>query len=287
MPRPSFDRTAAGPVLAALAPLLAWSTASAEPPTEVPAPAATAAAATPADVNDTPTAAQPTEAPSAELPARLTGDVAPASEAYPDAAVSPVAEEHASLAPPSSVATGTQLTVARSERGAATPWLGTGLDVGVPDGATMSLVVRPIRSIRVHTGLSHNGISLGERVGVTWIPLRWWAAPTASLEYGHYADGNANPLVRTVMGDSTFSSAVLDRVGYDYANARLGLELGRRWFTFYIHAGVSRITGQVHNLTAEAMSQTSGSTSITFSKDPTVQLWTVSARIGFVVYLAK
>jgi hypothetical protein len=108
-----------------------------------------------------------------------------------------------------------------------------------------------------------------------------------SAEYGRYADGNANPLVRAVTGDSTFSSAVLDRVGYSYANGRLGLEFGRRWFTFYLHAGVSRITGQVHNLTAEAMSQTSGTTSVSFSKDPTVQLWTVSARIGFVVYLAK
>ena len=61
---------------------------------------------------------------------------------------------------------------------------------------------------------------------------------------------------------------MLDRVGYNYANAQLGLELGRTWFTFYLHAGISRITGTVHNLSAETMSQSSGTTSVTFSKDP-------------------
>jgi len=148
-------------------------------------------------------------------------------------------------------------------------------------------VVRPIRSIRAHAGLSHNLISLGERVGLTWVPLSWWASPTLSVEYGHYADGNANPLVRMVSGDASFSSAILDRVGYDYANAHVGLELGRRWFTFYIHAGYSRITSTVHNLSAETMSQSAGNTTVTFSKDPSVRLWSVSARAGFIVYLAK
>lgn len=167
------------------------------------------------------------------------------------------------------------------------PWIGAMADLGLPDGATMSLVVRPIRSLRAHAGLSHNLISLGERGGVTWVPLDWWASPTLSVEYGHYADGNANPLVRAATGDKTFSSAVLDRVGYNYANAHLGLEMGRRWFTFYIHAGVSRITSTVHNLSAETMSESAGTTSVTFSKDPSIQLWTVSARLGFVVYLAK
>jgi len=160
-------------------------------------------------------------------------------------------------------------------------------DIGVPDGATVSIVVRPIPSLRAHAGFSHNLISLGERAGLTWAPLPWWASPTLSLEYGHYADGNANPLARAATGDAMFSSAVLDRVGYDYASAHLGIELGRQWFTFYVHAGVSRITTTIHNLSAETMSESAGTTSITFSKDPSVQLTTVSARLGFIVYLAK
>ena len=170
---------------------------------------------------------------------------------------------------------------------ARSPWIGAGADVGLPDGATASIVVRPIRAIRAHAGVSHNGISLGERVGVSWVPLSWWFSPTLSVEYGHYAEGNANPLVRTVMGDQTFQSAVLERVGYDYLNGHVGLEFGRKWFTFYIHAGMSRITGTVHNIDSETMTGNEGTTTVTFSKDPSVKLWGPSARIGFVVYLAK
>jgi len=160
-------------------------------------------------------------------------------------------------------------------------------DLGVPDGATVSVVYRPIRALRVHAGLSHNMISLGQRVGVTLVPLSWWASPTLSLEYGHFAEGNANPAVARFSGDDSNESPILDRVGYDYANARVGLELGRKWFTFYIHAGVSRITGTVHNLDAEVMSSSTGTTTVSFPSDPTVKVWTASARLGFIVYLAK
>ncbi len=167
------------------------------------------------------------------------------------------------------------------------PRFGVMTDLGVPDGATASIVYRPFRALRAHVGVSHNLISLGERAGITLVPFSWWASPTLSLEYGHYADGNANPLVRAAIGDASFSSAVLDRVGYDYANAHVGLELGRKWFTFYLHAGYSRITTTVHNLSAETMSGAEGTTTVTFTTDPDVRLWTVSARIGFIVYLAK
>src|SRR5439155_7834734 len=94
-----------------------------------------------------------------------------------------------------------------------TPRFGAMVDAGVPDGATASIVVRPIRSLRVHAGVSHNAISLGERAGLTWVPLSWWASPTLSVEYGHYPEGNANPLARAVIDDATFESAVLELVG--------------------------------------------------------------------------
>jgi hypothetical protein len=196
----------------------------------------------------------------------------------------PVAAAPAASAAPAATAASEGVTT----RAAPTsPWIGVMADVGLPDGATASIVYRPIRAMRLHAGFSHNLISLGERAGVTFVPFSWWASPTLSLEYGHYAEGNANPLVRAATGDTTFSSAVLERVGYDYANAHVGLELGRKWFTFYLHAGVSRITGTVHNLSAEAMASGEGTTTITFPRDPNVRLWTVSARLGFIVYLAK
>jgi hypothetical protein len=244
---------------------------------DAPAPAAAGAEAdAEAEVEAPAPAPAPAPAAADEAPIRVV-EAPPGSRGTPVALAAPAA--HAAAQPVS-------LVMERAEAAPATPWIGAMADLGLPDGATMSLVVRPIRSIRAHAGLSHNLISLGERVGLTWVPLSWWASPTVSVEYGHYADGNANPLVRMVSGDASFSSAVLDRIGYSYANAHLGLEFGRRWFTFYVHAGMSRITGAVHNLSAETMTD-SGTTSVSFGKDPTVRLWTVSARIGFIVYLAK
>lgn len=167
------------------------------------------------------------------------------------------------------------------------PRIGAGLDVGLPDGATVSVVYRPIRALRAHVGLSHNAISLGQRAGLTFSPFSWWATPTLSVEYGRFAEGNANPIARRVSGDSTFDSSTLDRVGYSYQNARLGLELGRKWFTFYLHAGISHISGNVHNLSSAMSGSDPGMTSVSFSKDPSVRVWSASANLGFVVYLAK
>src|SRR5581483_2442473 len=141
------------------------------------------------------------------------------------------------------------------------PRIGAGLDVGLPDGATVSIVYRPIRAVRAYVGLSHNAISLGQRGGLTLSPFSWWAAPTLSVEYGRFAEGNANPIARRVSGDSSFDSSTLDRVGYSYENARLGLELGRKWFTFFIHAGVSHVSGNVHNLSSVMSGSDPGMTS--------------------------
>jgi hypothetical protein len=155
-------------------------------------------------------------------------------------------------------------------------------DVGVPDGANASIVVRPIRMLRVHAGGGHNYISAGIRGGVSLVPFSTWFTPTLNFDYGHYFDGNANPLARMVSGDSSLQVSVLDHVAYDYANAHVGLEFGRTRATFYIHAGMSRITGAVRGL--NEMAGDSGAT-ITFTQDPRVELWAPSARVGLVVYI--
>ena len=284
---PRFESARTIVRLAALAaPVLAWVAPAAASPDE---PAASSPEPAPAAEVAAP---ESPEAPDTDAPAPAPAPAA-AAAAAPDASApeSPVRSvSMADAVAAHAVAPATDHAVAAvrtTESSSGSPWIGAMADIGLPDAATVSIVVRPIRSLRAHAGLSHNLISLGQRAGITWSPLSWWASPTVSVEYGHYADGNANPLVRRVTGDQTFSSAVLDRVGYDYANAHVGLELGQRWFTFYVHAGVSRITGSVHNLSAETMSQSSGTTSISFSRDPHVQLTTVSARIGFIVYLAN
>jgi hypothetical protein len=156
------------------------------------------------------------------------------------------------------------------------------LDVGVPDGVTVAFVMQPARSIDVSAGISYNAINYGVRAGVTWTPLRRTLSPTLSVDVGHYADGDANPLARLVTGNPSFSSGVLDRVGYDYIDAHVGLAVQRRSFTFFVRAGASRITGQIHDL--GSLSQSSMAM---LTGDPNVTLTTLSAKLGFIYYFAR
>ncbi len=159
---------------------------------------------------------------------------------------------------------------------------GVSFDIGVPDGAVGAFVVRPWPTIELATGISYNGISYGGRVGATWLPLAGRVTPTLSIDVGHYTDGDANPLARLVTGNPMFSSPVLDRVGYNYADAHVGLALVRRSWTAFLRVGGSRVTGTVHDLGSLASGKT-----LMFGSDPTVSLMTVSARLGVIIYFAK
>jgi hypothetical protein len=164
----------------------------------------------------------------------------------------------------------------------ASPDVGVMADVGLPDGANASLVMHVSR-FRLAAGGGYNGISRGVRGGVTFVPFRTWVAPTLSLEYGNYVDGDANPLAQRISGDPTFHSDALERVGYSYQNAHAGFEFGRR-VVFYVHAGMSRISG---TYPMSGMSSMDGTTKVTFTKDPALEIFAVSARVGFVIYLPK
>jgi hypothetical protein len=178
----------------------------------------------------------------------------------------------------------TQVAIADPVR---VPVLGVMADVGLPDAGTVSAVVRPIRALRLELGVAHDYIGPGVRGGVTWIPLKSWATPTLGVAYGHFFDRDANSAAREISGDPTISSPLLQRVGYDFAVARAGIELGRQRFTFFLHAGITRVTAQVHNV-AEASNQaaqSSGSMVTVTSTDPNITVWTASVDLGFVVYL--
>lgn len=158
---------------------------------------------------------------------------------------------------------------------------GATVDAGLPDGAGVSLVYRPVSRLRLQWGVTHNMISTGVRVGVSVAPFRSWFTPTLNLDAGRYKEGDANPLLQMASGDPTFHSDSLERVGYDYANAHLGLEFGRKRATFYLHAGASYIATQVHELDNSSQD---GSTTVTFTQDPDVRVLTVSARLGLIIY---
>jgi len=173
--------------------------------------------------------------------------------------------------------------IATGVASADSPVVGVMTDVGVPDGATASVVVRPVRALRVELGVGHDGAGPGVRAGLTWIPLSSWITPVISIGAGRFPERNANPVVRMVTGDQTFESPVLDKFGYDFAVARVGVEMGRRPVTFFIHAGATAVDGTLHNVFTQSdnsMSQVTVS-----SSDPHVRVIGVSVDLGFVIYL--
>jgi hypothetical protein len=159
--------------------------------------------------------------------------------------------------------------------------VGVMADVGAPDGANASLVYRPLSALRLHAGVGHNMISNGGRIGVTLIPLKTWFTPTLSFDIGRYGDGDANKVVQQVSGDPMFSSSFLDKVGYSYANAHLGLELGRKTVTFYLNVGASCVDAELSG--AQAMGSTDDDVTITIGQSHVV-MWSVSARTGLIFY---
>jgi len=166
------------------------------------------------------------------------------------------------------------------------PSIGVTADVGVPDGGVASLVVHPIPMIAVSAGVSHNLVSTGFRGEVRLAPFHRHAfSPIVAAAYGHYPEGDANPVVARVTGDPTLSSPLLERVGYDFADLHLGFEVGSRHFKFYLQGGMSRVTGTVHGIEQLASDADTDTTAITLSSEPTVDAWIVSGRLGFAVYL--
>jgi len=165
------------------------------------------------------------------------------------------------------------------------PVLGLMVDGGVPDGATLSAVYRPFSWLRTEVGAGYNMISKGARVGLTLLPFG--AGPSATVEAGRFFDGDANGFARSIAGASFQDKAVLQRIGYDFSNAHLGLDFGTRRVVFFIHGGMSYVRAQIHNVNEQvaSASSSSSSTTVSFNQDPIVRVVGPSAKLGFIFYI--
>ena len=168
----------------------------------------------------------------------------------------------------------------RAKPSTSSKWLGAMVDLGAPDILGASILINPWPWLRLHIGGSTNAVSGGIRGGITYVPFDYWVTPSVTVEAGHFFEGNANWITRKF----GFESAVLDRVGYTYANAHLGLEFGsRNSFQFFVHGGFSILRTKIRNL-QDVVREETGDSSVDF-KDPTLRYIGPSAKLGFVFYL--
>ncbi len=133
-------------------------------------------------------------------------------------------------------------TVASRVVEARVPLIGAVVDAGAPDGAAASIALRPLRWLRIQVGGMHNSISPGIRAGISLVPFYYWITPSLNLEAGHYFPGDATWIARRLTPNRNLDS-LFQRVGYDFGNAQLGLELGSpRGAIFFLRVGVSYLT---------------------------------------------
>ncbi len=220
-----------------------------------------------------------------EVPAAT--DIQQSPPVVPEAPAAPDTQQSPPVIPEAQPAAAVQQSIpeapARPKR---LPLFGVIVDVGVPDGLIGSLTIRPRKWVRVSGGGGSNGISSGWRAGITLLPFG--AGPSASFEYGGYQDGDANALAKTF---GLGSSPVLQRVGYQYMNAHLGLDFGTRRFVFFIHGGVTMLRGQIHNLDALIPSppvgdpSANGTTEVAVRRDPNAKAIGPSLKLGLIVYV--
>ncbi|MGA7121545.1 MAG: hypothetical protein WBY94_15680 [Polyangiaceae bacterium] len=141
------------------------------------------------------------------------------------------------------------------------------MDLGVPDGVALGLVVRPAFDwLRIGGAVTHNGMAPGARFGVTLDPVAAPVGPTLTVEGGHYWGGKL-PMI----SDSP-------SIAYNYANFHLGLEVGNRaTFRFFLRGGVSWLDLS----TAQSQGPSSGSG----IANPSYSGWLApSGKLGFAAY---
>ena len=162
------------------------------------------------------------------------------------------------------------------------PRVGAMVDVGVPDGLIGSLVVRPWKWMRVYGGGGSNSVSKGWRTGLALIPFG--SGPVVAAEYGSYGEGDANGLVRSMTGGKFDGSPLLDKLSYTYANAHAGLEFGGKYFTFFVHGGVSMVWAELHG-SGGTLTNTGSDTVVQISSEPKIKAFGSSLKVGLIVFL--
>jgi hypothetical protein len=133
--------------------------------------------------------------------------------------------------------------------------VGMGLDIGVPDGAALSIAVRPgLDWLSVAGAVTYNGMAPGLRLGATVAPFASIVSPTLTIEGGKAWQG-------TVPGVSGSPS-----LGYTYANFHLGIDVGSRdGLRFFLRGGVSYLDMSASNMSPSSSLGDIGITSPSYS----------------------
>jgi hypothetical protein len=169
------------------------------------------------------------------------------------------------------------------------PSWGLTIDGGFPDTGGLGLLWRPWHWLRFEGSATTTVYGpYGYRAGVSLVPFLFPITPTLTVNYGRVLEGDWNKLA-TKAGAKVDPEVqpVLRKLGYQYVDAHVGLELGApRRFVFFVRAGLSQVWTTLHNLTPMAQSKIKdSSTTVTIADTKLTVRGIPSAKVGFLIYL--
>ena len=211
------------------------------------------------------------------MAAALQGSAARAQATTPLVAPAPAAVEATA---PGTAPVQVEAPISAAPRGRSHHILGLSLDAGVPDGGSATILYRPWKYVRFGGGMLYNYVGYGVLGSASVLPY-FPIAPSFTLEVGHFFAANANAKF-TGIDDNL--KPLLERVGYTFVNAQVGLELGHpNWFVFFVRGGLSRVW--LSSSDADKVSVTSSNGQrVSFLDDPSARLGIPTVKAGFMLF---
>ncbi|MBK9518100.1 MAG: hypothetical protein IPO09_12240 [Anaeromyxobacter sp.] len=161
------------------------------------------------------------------------------------------------------------------------PQWGFDVGVGVPQGAQVSVLYRPLPWVRLGLGPSWDYAGWGVHGGATLTPLRWAVSPTLGVEAGRFFRLD---VTRFASGVSAETSPLLERIQVQYLAALLGLEFGsQRGFAFALRLGLTWIEADsdgTGSFTGTGGTNGSNSAEVTVT-DPTFRVAAPTLQLAF------
>lgn len=151
---------------------------------------------------------------------------------------------------------------------------------GFPEGASASLVYRPVPEVRLFAGPAWNYVAWGVQGGVTLVPWHMGISPILSLEVGRYFSADATFLASQSSGIPEEVKPLLGDVSYGYAAIHAGIEIGTRdAFAIDVRAGLSYVS-LTANGTTSTTGTSGGSTAVVTFTDPHLSGTIPSVKVG-------
>lgn len=146
--------------------------------------------------------------------------------------------------------------------------IGIQTDIGIPDGISLGLTIKPNLSwLRINVAGTYNLMAPGIRTGLILDPIDYVVSPVLSFEAGTFGKGTVPFLNKN------------HDISYGYINLHSGIEFGvkNKWKIFF-HLGPSFISMKIYNFSA-------GTNNQVLLKDPSISvIVNPTAKIGIVYF---